>query len=88
MKYKHLCENPLSVFKELYDFAELEWNDSVERKIRKRIHPEEINTDPFSIYRDTAREAKKWKKQIPEEKIAEVKNAWLSFDLPYYQNDW
>lgn len=88
VKYKHICENPLGVFKDMYDFTGLEWNDSVERKIRKRIHPEEVNTDSYSIYRDTALEAKKWKKQVPKEKIDQVREGWLSFDLPYYQNDW
>lgn len=88
VKYKDICANPLTVFKDLYGFSGLEWNETVERKIRRHLHPEQINTDPYSIYRDTAHEVKKWKKQVPEEKIVDVKNAWLSFDLPYYRNDW
>lgn len=88
VKYKDICADPLTLFRDLYSFAQLEWNDTVERKIQNHLHSEPNNTDPFSTYRDTAQEAKKWKKQVPAEKIAEVKDAWLSFDLPFYQNDW
>jgi len=89
VRYKDICADPLTVFRNLYDFAELEWNDSVERKIYKRSHPEQVNPDPYSIHRDTSHEVKKWKKQVPAEKIAEVKKSWFSFDLPFYpESDW
>ncbi|MHC5157565.1 MAG: sulfotransferase domain-containing protein [Planctomycetota bacterium] len=89
VKYKDICADPLTSFRDLYDFAGLEWNDSVERKIRKHCHPECVDTDPYSTHRDTAREVKKWKKQVPEEKIAEAKKSWFSFNLPYYtESEW
>lgn len=89
VKYKDICTDPITVFRDLYDFAELEWNDSVERKISKRSCPKRANADPYSTYRDTAHEVNKWKTQVPEKAIAEVKKSWLSFNLPYYpESEW
>lgn len=88
VRYKDLCLNPMTVFKDLYRFAELEWNDTVEAHIRQRTQPNTINTEPFSTSRNSRHEMQKWKQEVPAKKIALAKEAWLSFDLPYYQNDW
>lgn len=89
VQYEHLCENPVSVFKELYDFAELKWDSTIENQILNRSQPETVDTHDFSTQRNSTYEMGKWKSQLPQDAIDQVKNAWLSFDPPYYGlSDW
>ena len=84
VQYEHLCLNATSVFKELYDFAELEWNDQIENYILKRTAPQTVDTHDFSTLRNSSYEMTKWKKQLSAEQVQDVKDAWLSFDPPFY----
>ena len=88
VRYEDLCADPVNEYKKLFEFAQLEWNDAVERKILERCNPCKINNNAYSTQRDTAYEAKKWKKEVPLEKIRELKQAYLSFDPAYYKDDW
>jgi len=88
VQFEDLCADPLTGFQDLYQFAGLKWDHVVEQKIRMHVHPEKISLRHHSTYRDSMYEATKWKKEVPPEIIAQIKDTWLSFKLPFYQNDW
>ena len=88
VRYEDLCADPVNEYKKLFDFAQLQWNDAVEQKILERCNPSRINHDAYSTQRNAAYEMEKWKKEVPLEKILELKRAYLSFDPPYYKDDW
>ena len=88
VQYEHLCAEPVAVFKELYAFTELEWNDTVEQNIIKRSQPQTINTHNFSTQRNSAHETEKWRHEVDEDNIQQLKDAYLSFGPPFYNNNW
>ncbi len=88
IEYEHLCMEPISVFKKLYEFAALEWDDAVEQHILKRSQTRAPNTRYFSTQRNSLHEMQKWKHEIPPENILQLKKAYLSFNPPYYRDDW
>ncbi|MHC4525258.1 MAG: sulfotransferase [Planctomycetota bacterium] len=88
VQYEDLCTHPMNAFKELYEYAELEWDEEVEREIKKRTESDQINSDPFSVQRKTVHEVDKWKNEIPDDKVDQLKAAYFSFDPPYYRENW
>jgi hypothetical protein len=87
-KYEDLCTNPTAEYKKLFDFAHLEWNSSIEKTILEKCSPKDINNDFFSTQRNPNYEKDKWKKEVAPDNILELKQAYLSFDPPYYKDDW
>ena len=88
VQYEHLCQNPVSVFKDLYNFAELKWNHQVESRILDRSRPQVVNSHDFSTQRNSAYEMNKWKHTISMDDMTELKEAYLAFAPPYYTSDW
>lgn len=87
--YEDLCLNTLSAFKKLFDFVELEWDQTIEKQIIQRSFPETVDNHNFSTQRNSSCEVNKWKRQLSENQIQEVKRGWLSFDPPAYKEaDW
>ena len=88
VQYEDLCADPMNAFRELYEYAKLEWDKEVEQEIKKRTEGEKVDSDPFGVQRKTVDEMDKWKNEVPAEKIDQLKAAYLSFDLPYYRDNW
>lgn len=88
VKYEDLCADPLNEFKKLYEFAQLEWDRTVEEKIKERTQPAKTDDHAFSTQRNSAYEMEKWKHAVPEDKIQQLKEAYLSFDVPFYRDNW
>ena len=88
VKYEDLCTNPIEQFKKLYRFAELEWNNTIERHILEHTQPSDVSLHQYNTYRNSTYEMEKWKHDVPKDKINELKEAYLSFDPPYYKTDW
>ena len=89
IKYEDLCGNPLKLYKELYDFAGLTWSNTTEELILKRTEPDEINAFEYSTARNSQYEMTKWKQELSEDKIQQIKDAWLSLNPPVYtESDW
>jgi hypothetical protein len=88
VQYEDLCIDPESTFKELYEFAGLQWDATVERHIQKHTHVSTVDPHPYSVQRNTAHEMTKWKHEVSKDEIQQLKEAYLSFDLPYYRDNW
>ena len=89
IKFEDICADPLAAFRELFDFAELNWNKKIQDYIEEHTLPSETDDDNYGTFRNSRLEINKWRDQIPKENLLEIKNAYLSFDPPYYkQQQW
>jgi len=88
VKYEDLCYDPITVFRRLYEFAELQWSSRVEKDIVRHSASNHPNaTGAYDVYRDSLAMAEKWKTDVPKEKIAEIKEAYLSFSPAFYREE-
>lgn len=88
VKYEDLCADPVSIYRELYDFASLNWSKAVEAQIRARsADREEHKTGDAGVYRDSREMIHKWKSEMSSEAINDIRGSYLSFDPPYYGVD-
>ena len=87
--YEDLCSRPMDIFQELFAFANLRWNERIEKFIRDKSK----NGDRGQFY-TTTRNSKKmidvWKGKIPEDNLHDLKETYGAFDLPWYRSssDW
>lgn len=85
VRYEDLCDEPLSTFRRLYDFAELLWNVDIEDQILARSSTGgTADPGPYDVYRNSKVEAEKWKWEMSREAIEEVRTAYLSLNPSYY----
>lgn len=89
VKYEDLCTDPLSVFRNLFDFAGLEWNTKIEKLIQGNTSKGDTKKR-YSISRDSKKMIRAWEGQLTEEELANLKEGYQVFDLPWYQSldDW
>jgi hypothetical protein len=88
VKYEDLCLKPIGVFKDLYDFAGLQWGNTVEEQIIARsedVHPHP--TGKGGAFRLSREMKYKWKEEMDANDLEELKEAYLSFDPQYYRSD-
>lgn len=71
IRYEDLCEDPMSVSRELFEFAGLAWNDQTERFIHASTSYH--GTESFyQVFRDPKKSAYKWKEQLSQEQISQI----------------
>lgn len=89
LKYENLCADPLKVYRELYEFAELQWDRRVEKHILSQSNSSNKNTEanPYSTYRNSEAMVYSWKSELPESAISDVKEAYLSYNPPFYRSE-
>lgn len=88
--YEDLCDNPLAAFRQLYDFAELQWTDQVEDKIRRESNGRAVDrAQPFSTTRNSRLMTDAWKGDLAPDEIAAVRDGYLSYEPDFYgAKDW
>ena len=90
VRYEDLCDDPIAVFRQLYDFADLRWTGQVEDSIRRETG---ATTHDRSLAYDTTRNsrlmAQAWKRDLAPDEIVELRDAYLFFEPEYYRSeDW
>ena len=88
IKYEDVCSNPLDIFRQLYHFAELEWDGDVEEYIISQSTSKESSvTGEYGDKRNSGSIIDKWKREMDPAAIDEVKEAYLACDPPCYKGD-
>lgn len=93
MKYEALCANPLKVFRELFKFANMCWDEQIEKYIIEKSSEKRQNRNREKAVYTTSRNSKQminvWRNQITEPDMLLMRSAYLSFDVPFYPlSDW
>lgn len=88
IKYEDVCSNPLETFRQLYRFAELEWDSDVEELIVSQSTSEESSvTGEYGEKRNSGSIVNKWKKEMGQNEIDELRAAYTACDPSYYNAD-
>ena len=87
--FEMLCNDPISEFKKLYEFAGWPYDDGVVQRHRKLTTDHESETagyHPHRVSRDSKSQAWKWKKKVASEQASLASELWSYFDLARYGN--
>jgi hypothetical protein len=71
LRYEDLCEAPIERSRELFDFCGLSWNSQTERFLGQSTSGEQ-DARYFSVVRDTAAAANRWRTEMLPEDIATI----------------
>jgi hypothetical protein len=91
VKYEDICADPLTNFRNLYDFAGLQWSQTIEDRIRLSSNASNQNrSNTYSTSRSSNAMIDSWKDEVSKDVIAEVKDAYCSYSPAYYASadDW
>lgn len=87
VRYEELCTEPINTYRKLYNFADLEWDGEVERKILKLSDASVASpTRYYDLNKKSNEMLKKWQEELPEQAIKEIKGAYLSINHDQYYN--
>jgi len=88
--YEDLCKNPVTAFHDLFDFAGIQWDDSIAKMIEERSAGLGDTRQPYGTSRASAEMADKWRDSIGETELEQVRSGYSRFDLPWYgrESDW
>jgi hypothetical protein len=74
LRYEDLCEQPVAKAQELVTFAGLDWSANTEEWLNQIVQYQGDNPDYFSIKRNPALAAQKWRSELTEDRIAMVED--------------
>ena len=84
--YEELCNQPVSIFRNLFNFTGFEWDEQMEQFIVQHT----VSGDR-SIHWTTKRDSKKmiyaWKDEIADNELHSLRKAFSKYDLPWYKTD-
>jgi len=89
VKYEALCANPLEVFRELFEFAELGWDKQIENIILHKSSEKYLNSKRFgkgayTTLRSSKNMVDSWRGNISEKNLQLIQSAYFSFDVSLY----
>ncbi len=85
LRYEDLCLDPVEEFRRLFDFCALTWDVQTEARIRERaVSKGSYQAGNFDLKRDSLAMITKWQTQIDPSYIDEIREAYLSYDPPFY----
>ena len=84
--YEDVCRDPVSTFRQLYDFAELTWTSEIERAVL--AHSESGNRDDvYGTFRDSKAMLTDWAGGLTREELEMLRDSYRSFGVPWYRDD-
>lgn len=88
VQYEEICADPLTLFRRLFSFADLQWQQAVEDRIISQSNASNKNrAQTYSTSRSSNAMIDSWKGEVPEDVIAEVRQAYCSYNPVYYAAD-
>jgi hypothetical protein len=85
VKYEDLCTSPMETSSCLYEFCGLDWDANIEREIGSRSRSSKsYQVGSYDLERNSAEMPTKWKSEVSTEHLAQLKEAYLSYNPPYY----
>ena len=89
--YEEICVDAEAKLQELLDFAGLNIDDSVIKRIAELSSGDELGgSNTYGTRRNSQKMARAWKRRVKAEQLAALQAGYLAFDLPYYNSaaDW
>lgn len=88
--YETVCESPVEQFRAMYEYAELPWSDEVEQMVLSRSSSSSHDrSDTYGTARDSRKMIESWRRDMDDASLAEVRDAYLALDSPFYgPDDW
>ncbi|MCK4387230.1 MAG: sulfotransferase [Dehalococcoidia bacterium] len=85
--YEQLCADPIKSFQNLFTFAGLSWDGTIERLITKTSSSSDNNKE-YGTSRDSRSMVNAWKGKVSDEEVKRLRAAFMKFDLPWYGANW
>ena len=80
--YEEIALNPLTMFKKLFKFAEIDWSNEVEAFIVSTMTEKGVK-NPYSHYRDTKQMVSTLKNSLTAGQLDQVNKAYFEYDLAW-----
>jgi hypothetical protein len=89
VQYEALCANPVPIFRELFDFAQMDWNDAMADYI-VRNSSEGDRSKPYDLSRNSHAMIDAWRADVSPMDLSALHDGFQAYDLPWYQSpeDW
>lgn len=85
IRYEDLCQEPITMFKDLFGYAGFEWDAEIERLIVARSSGAASQTQhAYSTARDSRQMTAAWKRKVSAADLRELVHGYRAFDLPFY----
>ena len=86
IKYEELCASPVEMFKMVFNFLKLDWNNDVDKFLKNTMNPVESESN-HNIFRDTQKIVYAWKNRLSIQQLEQIKKVYFEYDLPWYRDE-
>ena len=85
VRFEDLCTRPAEIFRGLYEFCGFHWNANLEREIQKHSNSsKQYQVGGYDLERNSAAMINRWQTEISEENLAQIRQAYLSYNPAFY----
>jgi len=85
VRYEDLCTRPTEIFRQLYEFCGFDWNASLEAEIQGHsTSSKQYQVGRYDLERNSAEMINRWRTEISEENLAQLREAYLFYNPAYY----
>lgn len=86
VRYEDLCEDPLSIFRSLFDFSGLKWSSQSKHLIEAKS-PGDDRKGPYSLSPNSRSMPHLWKNKVSADQATRLRAGFSYFDLPWYASE-
>ena len=88
--YEALCTEPASRFRELAEWAGLEWTPELEERLQARSRANPERNDAYDTHRDSLAMRDAWRSRVSPDQARRLRRTFAAFNLPWYaaDSDW
>lgn len=88
VRYEDICAAPEAEFRRLFEFAGLQWDETISARINERSsQTANEDTRAFSTVRNSASMVDTWRRKVAPDDLRQLEVIYRRFDLPYYDTD-
>jgi hypothetical protein len=89
VEYEALCADPIAIFRDLYGFAQLDWDETAEAYIVEHTSHGD-RSKSYYVSRNSREMIDTWRTEISADALEALHEGYQSYDLPWFQTpaDW
>ncbi|MGQ4646879.1 sulfotransferase [Lyngbya aestuarii] len=84
VQHEELCRDPVREYQKLFDKLNLRWTEKTDKLLQ--ISTTEDSGQTYVPQRISSQEPDKWKKELEQEQIEQVRRLVKPFEIPYYSD--
>lgn len=90
VQYEELCADPEARFRELAEWAGLEWTPALDQRLRSTSQATAGRDDAYDTHRDTRAMPLVWRSRVSVDEARRLRRTLAEFNLPWYaaDSDW